>query len=62
MKKDAPNSRNLVKTISQNLRLCFINFFPDVKEYVIKAQILAGGRGKGHFSNGFKGGVHVTAK
>jgi succinyl-CoA synthetase beta subunit len=31
-----------------------------VKEYVIKAQILAGGRGLGHFDNGFKGGVHVT--
>ncbi|XP_050296219.1 succinate--CoA ligase [GDP-forming] subunit beta, mitochondrial [Anthonomus grandis grandis] len=30
------------------------------KEYVIKAQILAGGRGKGHFNNGFKGGVHIT--
>lgn len=29
-------------------------------EYVVKAQILAGGRGKGHFSNGFKGGVHIT--
>jgi succinyl-CoA synthetase beta subunit len=26
----------------------------------VKAQILAGGRGKGHFSNGFKGGVHLT--
>ncbi|KAJ8947158.1 hypothetical protein NQ318_002520 [Aromia moschata] len=34
----------------------------NVKEYVIKAQILAGGRGKGHFDNGFKGGVHVTQK
>jgi len=31
-----------------------------VKEYVVKAQILAGGRGKGTFSNGFKGGVHLT--
>jgi succinyl-CoA synthetase beta subunit len=31
-----------------------------VKEYVIKAQILAGGRGLGHFDNGFKGGVHLT--
>jgi len=31
-----------------------------VREYVIKAQILAGGRGKGTFSNGFKGGVHLT--
>lgn len=29
-------------------------------EYVIKAQILAGGRGKGYFDNGFKGGVHLT--
>ncbi|XP_037087372.1 succinate--CoA ligase [GDP-forming] subunit beta, mitochondrial-like [Pollicipes pollicipes] len=29
-------------------------------EYVVKAQILAGGRGKGTFDNGFKGGVHLT--
>lgn len=29
------------------------------KELVIKAQILAGGRGLGTFSNGFKGGVHL---
>lgn len=34
----------------------------DVPEYVVKAQILAGGRGKGHFDNGFKGGVHITKK
>ena len=27
---------------------------------VIKAQVLAGGRGKGHFDNGFKGGVHMV--
>ncbi|XP_059616898.1 succinate--CoA ligase [GDP-forming] subunit beta, mitochondrial [Phlebotomus argentipes] len=33
-----------------------------VPEYVVKAQILAGGRGKGHFDNGFKGGVHLTRK
>jgi len=31
-----------------------------VKELVIKAQILAGGRGKGTFSSGLKGGVHLT--
>ncbi|XP_066587737.1 succinate--CoA ligase [GDP-forming] subunit beta, mitochondrial [Prorops nasuta] len=30
------------------------------EEYVIKAQVLAGGRGKGWFDNGFKGGVHLT--
>jgi succinyl-CoA synthetase beta subunit len=29
------------------------------KEVVVKAQIHAGGRGKGHFNTGFKGGVHV---
>ncbi|KAJ1629422.1 ATP-grasp domain-containing protein [Pavlovales sp. CCMP2436] len=28
-------------------------------EVVIKAQILAGGRGLGTFTNGFKGGVHI---
>src|SRR5437764_5380422 len=28
-------------------------------EIVVKAQIDAGGRGKGTFANGFKGGVHV---
>ncbi|KAF6209346.1 hypothetical protein GE061_015093 [Apolygus lucorum] len=31
-----------------------------VDEYAVKAQILAGGRGKGHFNTGFKGGVHIT--
>ncbi|KAK3739492.1 hypothetical protein RRG08_066820 [Elysia crispata] len=31
-----------------------------VEEYVVKAQILAGGRGKGTFDTGFKGGVHLT--
>tara|TARA_R110002050_G_scaffold287616_1_gene438896 strand:+ start:88 stop:717 length:630 start_codon:yes stop_codon:yes gene_type:complete len=30
-----------------------------VDDVVIKAQVLAGGRGKGHFSNGFQGGVHL---
>eukprot|EP00036_Acanthoecidae_sp_10tr_P021132 CAMPEP_0206317610 /NCGR_PEP_ID=MMETSP0106_2-20121207/16727_1 /ASSEMBLY_ACC=CAM_ASM_000206 /TAXON_ID=81532 /ORGANISM="Acanthoeca-like sp., Strain 10tr" /LENGTH=428 /DNA_ID=CAMNT_0053749213 /DNA_START=11 /DNA_END=1294 /DNA_ORIENTATION=- len=30
-----------------------------VKENVVKAMVLAGGRGKGTFSNGFQGGVHV---
>merc|ERR1719353_432672 len=30
------------------------------KDFVVKAQVLAGGRGKGHFDNGFQGGVHLT--
>ena len=36
--------------------------FLDVDEYVVKAQILAGGRGKGTFSSGLKGGVKLTKK
>jgi len=31
-----------------------------VNEVVLKAQILAGGRGKGVFSSGLQGGVKVT--
>ena len=31
-----------------------------VNEVVVKAQILAGGRGKGVFSSGLEGGVKVT--
>jgi succinyl-CoA synthetase beta subunit len=31
------------------------------KQIVVKAQIHAGGRGKGTFKNGFKGGVHVCS-
>ena len=30
-----------------------------VKDVVIKAQVLAGGRGRGRFDNGLEGGVHV---
>ena len=29
---------------------------------VVKAQVLAGGRGKGMFDNGFKGGVHMASR
>jgi succinyl-CoA synthetase beta subunit len=32
---------------------------PDV-DLVVKAQVYAGGRGKGTFKNGFKGGVHIV--
>jgi len=39
-----------------------LNAFTECPEYVVKAQILAGGRGKGTFDNGFKGGVHITSK
>ena len=32
-----------------------------LSQYVVKAQVHAGGRGKGTFKNGFKGGVHVVS-
>lgn len=31
-------------------------------DLVIKAQVLAGGRGKGKFDNGFQGGVHIVSR
>ncbi|GAX10691.1 succinyl-CoA synthetase beta subunit [Fistulifera solaris] len=31
-------------------------------DVVIKAQVLSGGRGLGHFKSGFKGGVHMVTK
>lgn len=33
-----------------------------MKDVVIKAQVLSGGRGRGHFDNGFKSGVHMCLK
>ena len=30
------------------------------KDVVLKAQVLAGGRGKGHFESGLKGGVKIV--
>jgi len=46
----ANNPEEAEKLTAKNLR---------AKEYVVKAQILAGGRGKGKFDTGFKGGVHL---
>lgn len=31
-----------------------------IKDIVLKAQVLAGGRGKGHFKGGLKGGVKMV--
>ncbi|KRT79897.1 hypothetical protein AMK59_8173, partial [Oryctes borbonicus] len=61
-------SKNLLKNCSVAVQdFCLINEDGtgdfdkfNAKEYVVKAQILAGGRGKGHFDNGFQGGVKLT--
>merc|ERR1712166_1636347 len=34
--------------------------FPAGAEYVVKSQVLTGGRGLGTFDSGFKGGVHIV--
>ena len=34
----------------------------DTNELVIKAQVLAGGRGKGHFDSGLQGGVKMVER
>lgn len=39
-----------------------LSLFLGADEYVVKAQILAGGRGKGHFTSGLQGGVKLTKK
>lgn len=42
------------------LRVCNMSQWPSgTDDLVIKAQVLAGGRGKGTFDNGFKGGVRT---
>jgi succinyl-CoA synthetase beta subunit len=36
------------------------NEFAAGSEFVVKAQVLTGGRGMGTFANGFKSGVHMV--
>ena len=38
------------------------NVIGEGNDCVIKSMVLTGGRGLGHFSNGFKGGVHLCSK
>jgi len=51
---------HVADSIKETERICKI--FP-CEEYVVKAMVLAGGRGKGKFlENGFEGGVKLTTK
>ncbi|KAM7402547.1 hypothetical protein PAMP_017775 [Pampus punctatissimus] len=52
--------RMLVVAINKERYQCNCIRAYDAKEIVLKAQILAGGRGKGVFDSGLKGGVHLT--
>jgi succinyl-CoA synthetase beta subunit len=55
---ECPSADSVPKTTSEQLSDSSLS---NVREYVIKAQILAGGRGKGHFKKSLmKGGVQLT--
>ena len=46
--------------MTQKFFICHSKVNTIAKELVIKAQILAGGRGRGTFSSGLVGGVKLT--
>lgn len=54
--------RGGVATNLEEVQQVYQTVIGEGKDCVIKAMVLAGGRGLGHFSNGFKGGVHLCAK
>lgn len=49
----------VVKTVEEARRVAQELFDAGSTDVVVKAQVLAGGRGLGVFTNGFKGGVHL---
>ena len=50
------------RTFNITPRIFFSVSGPGNNRLVIKAQVLAGGRGKGAFDNGFQGGVHMVER
>lgn len=50
----------IASSFSQNQ--CQWILIPSEADPVVKAQVLAGGRGLGHFDNGFRGGVHMASE
>jgi len=55
---DIPVPKGGVATTSQEALKVYYDTIGERKDAVIKAQVLSCGRKLGHFSNGFKGGVH----
>ncbi len=50
----------LVGIIQDFSSLFILSLFSGSKDLVVKAQVLAGGRGKGTFEGGLKGGVRIV--
>lgn len=53
------NTLNILPHIHDTINNTAIASDEGAPELVVKAQILAGGRGRGHFNTGFKGGVKI---
>lgn len=51
-----------VVILSKHYYKVYKDIIGDGNDCVIKAMVLCGGRGMGHFANGFKGGVHLCTK
>ena len=57
-----PVPKSAMGTNVDEVNQAYKTIIGDGKDCVIKAMVLTGGRGLGHFSNGFKGGVHLCSK
>lgn len=57
-----PVPKGGVATSVQEVEQVYKNVIGEGKDCVIKAMVLAGGRGLGHFNSGLKGGVHLCTK
>ncbi|XP_070045626.1 succinate--CoA ligase [ADP-forming] subunit beta, mitochondrial-like isoform X1 [Nicotiana tomentosiformis] len=55
-----PRVSGVAVTTLGDVKRAIQDVLPDQNEVVVKAQVLAGGRGLGLFKNGFKGGVHIV--
>lgn len=57
-----PVPKGGVATTVQEVDQVYKTVIGEGKDCVIKAMVLAGGRGLGHFTSGLKGGVHLCSK
>eukprot|EP01138_Halocafeteria_seosinensis_P001705 gb/GECG01001748.1/.p1 GENE.gb/GECG01001748.1/~~gb/GECG01001748.1/.p1 ORF type:complete len:137 (+),score=21.21 gb/GECG01001748.1/:1-411(+) len=59
-----PTPRGVVATTPEEAENAYVSSLAggEKADVVIKAQVLAGGRGMGTFTNGFQGGVHVVTR
>lgn len=59
---DVPVPKTVMAENLDQVKQAYKTVIGEGKDCVIKAMVLAGGRGLGTFTNGFKGGVHLCTK